>query len=159
MMRMFVFSFRLGESSPMTTVAHAPTPPMAPPKSTTHDQVLFWGCFIALITTAFGFIARGFLIKTWAAEFNLDPAQAGRLQGIGIWPFAVSIIGFSLVIDRIGYKMSMVIAFLGHMIWAVMGVSAYFLSQQGDKHTAYSLLYWGSLILALGNGTVESFID
>src|SRR5262252_7106370 len=99
----------------------------------TEDQLLFWGCFTALVTTAFGFIARMFLINTWAAEFNLDPAQAGRLQGIGLWPFAVSIIGFSLVIDKIGYKTSMMIAFLGHIIWAAMSVSAYFLSQGGDK--------------------------
>jgi MFS family permease len=142
----------------MTTVAHAP--PSAPvSEATTHDKVLFWGCFIALVTTAFGFIARMFLINTWAAEFNLDPARAGRLQGIGLWPFAVSIIGFSLVIDKIGYKVSMIIAFLGHITWATMGVSAYFLSQQGNKDAAFELLYWGSLILALGNGTVESFIN
>ena len=50
------------------------------------DMKLFWGCFIALVTTAFGFIARMFLIGTWADEFGLDPAQAGRLAGIGIWP-------------------------------------------------------------------------
>ncbi len=123
------------------------------------DQVLFWGCFIALITTAFGFIARMFLIGTWEKEFGLDPAQSGRLAGIGIWPFAVSIIGFSLVIDRIGYKVAMVLAFLGHMIWAVMGISAYYISQSGNKDAAFQLLYWGSLILALANGTVESFIN
>src|SRR3982074_1953479 len=82
------------------------------------DLRLFWGCFIALVTTAFGFIARMFLINTWADEFNLDPAQAGRLQGIGLWPFAVSIIGCSVLRDKIGYKMSRVIAFLGHTIWA-----------------------------------------
>jgi MFS family permease len=145
----------------MTTVAHAPPvpPSAAVAQTSTHDKVLFWGCFIALVTTAFGFIARMFLINTWAAEFNLDPAQAGRLQGIGLWPFAVSIIGFSLVIDKIGYKTSMIIAFLGHIIWAAMSVSAYFLSQGGDKQMALQLLYWGSLILALGNGTVESFIN
>ena len=123
------------------------------------DQLLFWGCFIALITTAFGFIARMFLIGTWEKEFGLDPAQSGRLAGIGIWPFAVSIIGFSLIIDKIGYKMAMVLAFLGHIIWACMGVSAYFISQNGDKDTAFQLLYWGSLILALANGTVEAFIN
>jgi len=126
---------------------------------TRDNAVLFWGCFIALITTAFGFIARMFLIGTWQAEFNLDAAQAGRLAGIGIWPFAVSIIGFSLIIDKIGYKAAMLIAFVGHSVWAGMGVSAYFLSQQGDKATAFQLLYWGSLILALGNGTVEAFIN
>src|SRR6266581_1135646 len=85
------------------------------------DRLLFWGCFIALITTAFGFVTRMFLIGTWATEFGLDPAQSGRLAGIGIWPFAVSIIGFSLFIDRIGYKVAMVMAFLGHILWAIMG--------------------------------------
>jgi MFS family permease len=126
---------------------------------TRENAVLFWGCFIALITTAFGFIARMFLIGTWASEFGLDAAQSGRLAGIGIWPFAVSIIGFSLIIDKIGYKIAMLIAFVGHITWAAMGVSAYFLSQKGDKQTAFQLLYWGSLILALGNGTVEAFIN
>lgn len=124
-----------------------------------NDTAVFWGCFIALVTTAFGFIARMFLINTWSTEFNLDPAEGGRLAGIGIWPFAVSIIGFSLIIDRIGYKTSMVIAFLGHLTWAVMGVSAYFISQSGNKELAYQLLYWGSLILGLANGTVEAFIN
>jgi MFS family permease len=125
----------------------------------TSNAILFLGCFIALITTAFGFITRMFLIGTWAEEFGLDGPQAGRLAGIGIWPFAVSIIGFSLIIDKIGYKAAMVIAFLGHIIWAVMGVSAYYVSQGGNTAAAFQLLYWGSLICALGNGTVEAFIN
>jgi MFS family permease len=123
------------------------------------NMALFWGCFIALITTAFGFISRMFLIGEWATQFELDAAQAGRLAGIGIWPFAVSIILFSLVIDKIGYKVSMLIAFSGHIIWAVMGVAAYYVGKSGDNVTAFSLLYWGSLILALANGTVEAFIN
>ena len=124
-------------------------------RATNNDQLLFWGCFIALITTAFGFISRIFLITTWGEEFGLDPAEEGRLLGIGIWPFAFSIIGISLIIDRIGYKTAMWIAFLGHIIWAIMGVSAYFISQNGDVDTAFQLLYWGSLALAIGNGGVE----
>jgi MFS family permease len=127
----------------------------------THQQRLFWGCFIALITTAFGFISRMFLIGAWAAEFGLDDAQAGRLAGIGIWPFAVSIILFSFFIDRIGYKVAMVCSFGGYLIWSVMGVSAYFISGggQGNPKLAYELLYWGSLILGLSNGTVEAYIN
>ncbi len=121
-----------------------------------NNKVLFWGCFIALITTAFAFVGRMFLVETWATEFELDSAQAGRLLGIGIWPFAVSIILFSLVIDKIGYKTAMLFAFLGHMVWAAMGVAAYFVD---DKQVGFQLLYWGSLICALANGTVESFIN
>src|SRR5688500_12898117 len=123
------------------------------------NMALFWGCFIALITTAFAFISGMVLLPRWAAEFGLDPAQVGRLAGIGIWPFAVSIIAFSLVIDRIGYKTAMVISFLGYMVWSVMGVSAYYMSQGGNKDGAFQMLYWGSLILGLSNGTVEAYIN
>ena len=72
---------------------------------------------------------------------------------------SVLLVGNRLIIDRIGYKTSMLIAFLGHIIWAIMGVSAYFISQSGDVDTAFQLLYWGSLILAVGNGGVEAFIN
>src|SRR5688572_20492619 len=112
-----------------------------------HSKVLFWGCFIALVTTAFGFITRMFLEDTFRTAFNLDQAQTGRLLGIGIWPFAASIIFFSLVIDKIGYKVSMMIAFAGHIIWAVMGYMAYSSTKNGDPETGYRLVYWGSLIL------------
>jgi MFS family permease len=128
-------------------------------KDSEPDMKLFWGCFIALITTAFGFVGRMFLVGEWSTEFELDGAQSGRLLGIGIWPFAVSIIGFSLFIDKIGYRTAMIFAFAGHAIWAVLGVTAYFVSQGGDKEQAYQMIYWGSLILALGNGTVEAFIN
>ncbi len=125
------------------------------------EKKLFWGCFIALVTTAFGFIARSFLVGDWAKEFGLDPAQEARLMGIGVWPFAVSIIGFSLIIDKVGYKLSMIISFVGYMIWAAMSTAAYFISGggQGDPDRAFQMIYWGSLILALSNGTVEAFIN
>lgn len=124
-----------------------------------HDQVLFWGCFIALITTSFAFMGRVFLNGTWADEFGLDPVRSGRLLGIGIWPFAVSIIFFSLVIDKIGYKTAMIFAFLGHLVWTAMGVTAFFVAQSGNKDLGFALLYWGSLVCALANGTVEAFIN
>ena len=124
--------------------------------SDSQKQILFWGCFIALITTAFAFTGRMFLINVWKTDFGLDEAQAGRLSGIGIWPFAFSIILFSLFIDQIGYKTAMIFAFAGHIIWTIMAVSAYYVS---DKATGFQLLYWGSLICALGNGAVEAFIN
>lgn len=120
---------------------------------------LFWGCFLALITTAFGFISRMFLVNTWATEFSLDGPKAGELQGMGIWPFAISIVVFSLFIDRIGYKTAMVFSFLGYLVWSIMGVSAFFVSDGGNTELGYRLLYWGSLILGLSNGTVEAYIN
>ena len=126
-----------------------------------HDKLMFWGCFIALITTAFAFVSRLFLLGEWGAEFGLDPAQVGELAGIGIWPFAVSIIIFSLFIDKIGYKVAMAFSFIGYLVWSVVGVAAFFVSDggKGDTDLAYKMLYWGSFLLGLSNGTVEAYIN
>lgn len=110
---------------------------------------LFWGCFIALVATAFGFIVRAMIIGEWGAEFNLDSTQQGELFGAGLYPFAISIILFSLVIDRIGYKVAMVFGFVCHMVGTLVIILA-----QG-----YWSLYIGTFILALGNGTVEAYIN
>ncbi|MBC6999835.1 MFS transporter [Cytophaga sp. FL35] len=128
-------------------------------EATQNNNLLFVGCFIALLTTAFGFITRVFLVDTWSEAFDLNPAEAGKLMGIGIWPFFVAIIFFSLLIDKIGYKVAMVVAFIGHLSWGILGYFAYQYLQVGDTDSAYALLYWGSLIFALGNGTVEAFIN
>lgn len=123
-----------------------------------HDKLMFWGCFIALITTAFAFISRMFLINTWAGEFSLDDQQAGALLGAGVWPFAISIVLFSLFIDKIGYKIAMVFSFVAYLIWSVIGVAAFFVGKD-NADAAYQMLYWGSILLGLANGTVEAYIN
>lgn len=124
------------------------------------NMFLFWGCFIALITTAFGFITRMFLLDDPEIinTLGLDPAQVGAYKGIQVWPFALSIIIFSLIIDKVGYKFSMIFAFSCQFIWAVLGVFA-LSTIDADPERAKFLIYWGGLILALGNGTVEAFIN
>ncbi len=112
-------------------------------------RLLFWGCWIALVTTSFGFLLRALLMDTWAAEFHLSETQKGELFGVGLWPFAISIVVFSLIIDRIGYKTAMWFGFACHLTSLVMTVNA----------TSYEGLYWANFIVALGNGTVEAYIN
>jgi len=125
------------------------------------SQLLFWGCFIALITTSFGFITRMFLLDDpeIVKLLNLDPAEVGKFKGIQIWPFAISIILFSLIIDKVGYKFSMIFAAACQIIWAIMGIVGLGMAQSGDVVGGAKMIYWGGLILALGNGTVEAFIN
>ena len=132
-----------------------------------HDKILFWGCFIALITTSYAFISRMILCGgQFATDFGLDKVSVGELQGAGIWPFGVSIILFSLFIDRIGYKVAMVFSFISYLAYTALAFMAYNSIHgvtgqaliDGQKH-GYQLLYWGSIILGLGNGTVEAYIN
>ena len=132
------------------------------------DKTLFWGCFIALITTSYAFISRMILCGgQFKTDFGLDNVVAGELQGAGIWSFGVSIIIFSLFIDRIGYKVAMIYSFLSYLAYTAMAVMAYQTIHgvtepaalaAAQKH-GYQLLYWGSIILGLGNGTVEAYAN
>jgi MFS family permease len=127
----------------MSTYDNATSAPEAP------DMKLFWGCFIALIATSFGFIIRALIIGDWAADFNLTETQKGELLGVGLWPFAISIVLFSLVIDRIGYKNAMIFGLICHVTSAIITIFA----------KDYWWLYIGTFIVALGNGTVEAYIN
>ena len=133
-----------------------------------NDKLVFWGCFIALITTAFAFITRAFMVNDpglWPKTFGLDTVQGQELFNAGIWPFASSIILFSLIIDKIGYRVAMVFSFVCYALYALLAFRAYGtvnaegLEGQALKDAqaqAYQFLYWGSIILGLGNGTVEA---
>jgi len=110
---------------------------------------LFVACIISLIATSFGFVVRGYLVGGWAQEFNLTQGQVGAIQGAGLFPFALSIVFFSLIVDRIGYGRCMAFAFTGHVLSAIVTMTA----------TSFQQLYVGTLIFALANGTVEAVVN
>ena len=132
-----------------------------------HDKILFWGCFIALITTSYAFISRMILCGgQFITDFGLDKVRTGELQGAGIWPFGISIIVFSLFIDRIGYKVAMIFSFLCYLTYSALAYMAYNTIHAATgadllaaQKVGYNYLYWGSIILGLGNGTVEAYIN
>ncbi len=110
---------------------------------------LFWACFIALTATSFGFAIRAMLITEWGSAFNLSKTQMGEIMGVGLWPFALSIVIFSLVIDKIGYGKAMVFAFACHIASVIITITA----------KGYHMLYLGTFVFALGNGTIEATIN
>src|SRR6185295_17983525 len=119
------------------------------PASDKPDMKLFWACFIALVATSFVFGVRANTIGELQNSFNLSEAQKGNINGVGMWPFALSIIVFSLIIDRIGYKTTALIAVCCHVVSLILTVRA----------TGYQSLYWGNFLVAVSNGCVEAFIN
>jgi MFS family permease len=110
---------------------------------------LFLGCFVSLIATAFGFIVRASLLNQWMKDFDLGNEQVGYILGAGLYPFAISIILFSLFIDRLGYGRAMVFAFVAHLVSTIMTIFA----------NSFLMLYAATFLYALGNGTVEAVIN
>lgn len=110
------------------------------------DMKIFYACFIALMTTAFGFVLRAIVLPTWGHQFNLTQTQLGEISGVGLWPFAISIVLFSLIIDKIGYKTAMIFGVICHFTSTLITIFA----------TGYWSLYVGTFIAALSAGTVEA---
>ena len=110
---------------------------------------LFVACSLALVSVAFGFIIRAFLINQWQEIFNLSKTQIGSIQGAGLYPNALAMILFSLVVDRIGYGRVIAFAWVAQVASAVVTVTA----------TGYQGLYWGTFLLAVANGSVEAVIN
>lgn len=129
---------------------------------------LFTGCVVSLVATAFGFAVRAAILEDWRADFNLSQEQIGYLLGAGLFPFAISIILFSLIIDKLGNGVSMAVAFTLHVVSAIVTVAAPLaLAPAGStpeqvtagQQLGFTLLYIGTFIFALGNGTVEAVVN
>ncbi len=121
----------------------------APASATKPDMKLFWACFIALVATSFVFGVRANTMVELQKDFNLSEQQKGNIGGAGMWPFAISIIFFSLIIDRIGYKLVALFAIACHTVSLILTVRA----------TGYSSFYWATLLIAIANGSVEAFVN
>jgi MFS family permease len=117
-----------------------------------HAQRLFVACIVSMFATSFGFIVRALLLNDFGQLMNLTEAQKGAIQGAGLFPFAISIIIFSLFIDRVGYGTIMVFAFVGHVLGSILTMMAI-----GPK--SFQMLYFGTLILALANGAIEAVVN
>lgn len=110
---------------------------------------LFAASFAAVTATSFCFVLRALVVDDWGRDFALNETQKGELLGVGLWPFAVSIVMLSLVIDRIGFRRSLWLAGAAHLV----GITVLFLAD------GYWMLYCGTFIMALGNGAVEAAVN
>ncbi|MEM8954302.1 MAG: MFS transporter, partial [Verrucomicrobiota bacterium] len=119
------------------------------PKADLPDKKLFWACFIALVATSFVFSVRSMVIGDWQTEFNLSETEKGQILGAGLWPFAITIVLFSLIIDKIGYKTAAYFAIFCQIVSTIIIIFA----------KGYWSLWIGSFVVALGNGTVEAYIN
>jgi len=128
---------------------NSPVAVSSPGVTTADRRALFWACFTAIAATAAVFAVRGQVIGDWAREFGLTETQKGEILGVGFWPFAVAIVGVSMVADRVGYGRCMCFAFLCHIVSTIMVLFA----------KGYWGLYVGTFVVSIGNGAAQAIAD
>jgi len=112
-------------------------------------SLIFWASFISLLAAGVGFAYRVMVLGDWGSEFNLSGQELGRIFGASLWPIAVTMILFSLIVDKVGHKISMYGAFLLQALSAILTFLA-------KDPTA---LYWAAFCAGLGHGIVEAVIN
>jgi MFS family permease len=107
---------------------------------------LFYLSFVAIVSTAFGFVLRAITTDDWGGEFALTETQKGEILGAGLWPFAVSITLLSFVVDRLGFRTIFWFGLLCLAFGTALTVGS----------SGYGTLYFGTLCTSLGAGAVEA---
>lgn len=114
---------------------------------------LLWAGFVAILASGIGFAIRGGILDNWARDYGFSSAQSGAITGMGLTGFCFGIIIGGIIADKIGYGKLVAAAFLLHFSSAII---CFVVTKSTDPKTAYNLLYWGSFLYALANGTLEA---
>lgn len=107
---------------------------------------LFLASCIALIVTAMTFAIRAKLELEFAGEFGLSLEQIGIVFGPAFWGFTVAMIIGGPLVDILGMKRIVWIAFATHALGIVLMIAA----------TGFWSLFAAVLLTGLGNGMVEA---
>jgi len=115
--------------------------------------------FLALVAAGIGFAVRGGLLTTWSAKYGFTMTELGQITGGGLLGFGLVILITGFVIDAIGYKKLLLLAFVCHLISAIMLFAATPVFNSAGKDATYQILFWSSFIFAVGNGICEGVIN
>jgi fucose permease len=113
---------------------------------TINKSKLFSASCFALITTAMAFGLRAGMVTTWQAEFNLTTEQVGWITGTAFWGFTLAMLFGGPIVDSLGMKKLLMMAFFGHLLGIILTIFA----------SGYWTLFISTLIVGIANGTVEA---
>lgn len=114
---------------------------------------LLWAGFVAILAAGVGFGIRGGIFSNWASDFGFSGAQLGAIGGAGFTGFCFGIMIGGVIVDKIGYGKLVFVAFLCHILSAVVTFAA---TEGQSTDTAYQILVLGMFLFAFANGTLEA---
>jgi fucose permease len=109
-------------------------------------QRLFVGSCFALVATSVCFGVVGAIMGALKEQFVLSNEQVGWIGGAALWGFTISIFVLGPLVDWAGMRNLLRFAVLCHAAGTLLMIFA----------SGFWMLFFGALVLALGNGTVEA---
>jgi MFS family permease len=107
---------------------------------------LFTASCLALIVTAMSFALRGGATGDWITQFHLTNEQAGWVNGTAFWGFTLAMMFGGPLVDTLGFKRILGIAFVGHIAGVLLTIFAW----------DFWSLFTGTLLFGIANGSVEA---
>ncbi len=117
---------------------------------TVNRRPLFVASCLALLVTSLSFGIRAGMLGTWETEFGLNKAQTASISATAFWGFPLAVIIGGMLVDIIGMKKLLLVAFLFHLAGILLTI---FADKFGD---AYWTLFISTLCIGIANGTVEA---
>src|SRR5262249_34626035 len=118
---------------------------------------LFVASCIALVASAFSFVIRQDVLPAWGTTFDLNATQLGFIAGLAFWGMAASMAVGSFVVDALGMKKMLGLAFLCHLVGTSLTIATPYLGAKGQS--AYLILAIATFLVGSGNGLVEIGIN
>lgn len=115
-------------------------------QATPQRKQLFVASCLALLVTSLSFGIRAGILGRLGVEFELNAAQLGTIAATAFWGFPLAVVIGGFVVDVIGMKRLLIIAFLFHLAGIVLTIFA----------GGYWTLFISTLCVGIANGTVEA---
>jgi fucose permease len=92
-------------------------------QSTIQRGQLFWASCLALLVTSLSFGIRAGLLNTWGEQFHLNAEQIATIAATAFWGFPLAVVVGGMVVDAIGMKRLLVLAFIFHLAGILIGIA------------------------------------
>jgi len=107
---------------------------------------LFRASCLALLVTSLSFGIRAGMMNQLGIDFHLSATQLGTITATAFWGFPLAIVIGGFIVDIIGMKRLLVMAFIFHFFGIAFTIFA-----QG-----YWTLFFSTLLIGIANGLVEA---
>ncbi len=107
---------------------------------------LFVASCLSLLVTSLSFGIRAGILNRLGQEFHLDPPQLASIAATAFWGFPLAVVIGGMVVDAIGMKKLLIVAFVFHLAGIVLTIFA----------GGFWTLFISTLLIGIANGTVEA---